>query len=63
MLGKILHQVEETAAAQAEMARVIAAGLKEVGRLADTLARPRTREGTVELPTGKVRMVIKETRQ
>jgi hypothetical protein len=63
ILTGIMKQIQDSAIAQAEMAKALAEGLKHVERLADTLARPRTREGVVETPQGPVRMVITERRQ
>jgi hypothetical protein len=63
ILTGIMKQVEDNAVAQAEMAKALAEGLKHVERLADTLARPRTREGIVETPHGPLRMTVTERRQ
>ena len=50
----------EAAKTLTEAAKTLTGGLKE---LADKISRPRTREGIVELPTGTVKMTIRETRQ
>jgi hypothetical protein len=63
VLEKVQRQSEEMAKAFAQMAHIQAEGLQQLARLADTMSRPRTREGVVETPDGPLKMTITERRE